>query len=121
MGVAAFRRQPNVYKTRHLAPGAAVQWRPKRRDIRVSRGFAQLWRSDSAFSAMNARAVRHNLRADGASLKSSRTQIKILDWIHDSAFLLPALDATLNAASALLLTLGYCFIRNKKVLAHKIC
>ena len=33
----------------------------------------------------------------------------------------PALDATLNAASALLLTLGYCFIRNKRVLAHKIC
>jgi putative membrane protein len=33
----------------------------------------------------------------------------------------PALDASLNAASAVLLTLGYVFIRNKRVLAHKIC
>jgi uncharacterized membrane protein YozB (DUF420 family) len=33
----------------------------------------------------------------------------------------PALDASLNAASAVLLTLGYFFIRNKRVLAHKIC
>lgn len=36
-----------------------------------------------------------------------------------SAF--PALDATLNATSALLLTLGYIFIRNKRVGAHKAC
>ena len=34
---------------------------------------------------------------------------------------LPAVDATLNAISACLLTLGYFFIRKKKVLAHKIC
>jgi len=33
----------------------------------------------------------------------------------------PALDASLNAASAVLLTLGYYFIRNKRILAHKIC
>lgn len=33
----------------------------------------------------------------------------------------PALDATLNATSAVLLTLGYFFIRKKRVLAHKIC
>jgi putative membrane protein len=33
----------------------------------------------------------------------------------------PALDASLNAASALLLALGYVFIRNKRVLAHKVC
>ena len=33
----------------------------------------------------------------------------------------PTLDASLNAASAVLLTLGYCFIRNKRILAHKIC
>lgn len=33
----------------------------------------------------------------------------------------PALDATLNATSAVLLTLGYFFIRNKRILAHKIC
>ncbi len=47
---------------------------------------------------------------------------QVLDWsdvIPLSYF--PALDATLNAASALLLTLGYFFIRNKKVRAHKIC
>ncbi len=36
-----------------------------------------------------------------------------------SAF--PALDATLNGASALLLTLGYFFIRSKNVKAHKLC
>jgi putative membrane protein len=33
----------------------------------------------------------------------------------------PALDASLNAASALLLTLGYVFVRNKRILAHKVC
>jgi putative membrane protein len=33
----------------------------------------------------------------------------------------PALDAALNAASGLLLTLGFIFIRNKKVTAHKAC
>ncbi len=47
---------------------------------------------------------------------------QVLDWsdvIPLSYF--PALDATLNAASALLLTLGYFFIRNKKVRAHKLC
>ncbi|MGD0697259.1 MAG: DUF420 domain-containing protein [Terriglobia bacterium] len=33
----------------------------------------------------------------------------------------PALDATLNASSAVLLTLGYVFIRNKRILAHKFC
>lgn len=34
---------------------------------------------------------------------------------------LPAVDAALNALSALLLTLGYVFIRRKNVLAHKLC
>jgi len=33
----------------------------------------------------------------------------------------PALDASLNAASAVLLILGYIFIRSKRILAHKIC
>ena len=33
----------------------------------------------------------------------------------------PALDATLNATSAVLLSLGYIFIRNQRILAHKIC
>ncbi|HET7841543.1 MAG TPA: DUF420 domain-containing protein [Terriglobia bacterium] len=33
----------------------------------------------------------------------------------------PALDAALNALSASLLTLGFIFIRNKKVTAHKVC
>ena len=33
----------------------------------------------------------------------------------------PALDATLNATSALLLTAGYVFIRRKNVRAHKTC
>jgi putative membrane protein len=33
----------------------------------------------------------------------------------------PALDASLNATSAVLLTSGYFFIRTKRVLAHKIC
>ena len=33
----------------------------------------------------------------------------------------PAIDATLNATSALLLTLGYLFIRRKKIQAHKAC
>ncbi len=34
---------------------------------------------------------------------------------------LPAVDAALNALSALLLILGYVFIRRKNVLAHKLC
>lgn len=34
---------------------------------------------------------------------------------------LPAIDAVLNATSAVLLTLGYFFIRRKNVTAHKIC
>jgi len=33
----------------------------------------------------------------------------------------PAIDATLNAASALLLTLGYFLIRRKRIQAHKVC
>ena len=33
----------------------------------------------------------------------------------------PAIDATLNATSALLLTLGYFFIRCKRIQAHKVC
>ena len=33
----------------------------------------------------------------------------------------PAIDATLNATSALLLTLGYFFIRRKRIQAHKVC
>ena len=33
----------------------------------------------------------------------------------------PAIDATLNAASAILLALGYYFIRTNRILAHKIC
>ena len=33
----------------------------------------------------------------------------------------PAIDATLNATSALLLTLGYFFIRRKRIRAHKVC
>lgn len=33
----------------------------------------------------------------------------------------PVIDATLNATSAVLLTLGYFFIRSKRILAHKIC
>ncbi len=34
---------------------------------------------------------------------------------------LPVLNATLNATSALLLVVGYLFIRQKRVTAHKIC
>jgi uncharacterized membrane protein YozB (DUF420 family) len=34
---------------------------------------------------------------------------------------LPAIDAALNATSAVLLTLGYVFIRRKNVKAHKVC
>jgi putative membrane protein len=34
---------------------------------------------------------------------------------------LPSVDATLNAASALLLTLGFFFIRRKQIRAHKTC
>ena len=33
----------------------------------------------------------------------------------------PAIDATLNATSALLLSLGYFFIRRKRIRAHKAC
>jgi putative membrane protein len=33
----------------------------------------------------------------------------------------PAIDAILNATSALLLTLGYFFIRRKRIQAHKVC
>lgn len=33
----------------------------------------------------------------------------------------PAIDATLNGTSALLLTLGYFFIRRKNIQAHKVC
>lgn len=33
----------------------------------------------------------------------------------------PAIDATLNATSALLLTLGYFSIRRKRIQAHKVC
>lgn len=33
----------------------------------------------------------------------------------------PVIDASLNATSAVLLTLGYVFIRSKRILAHKIC
>ena len=33
----------------------------------------------------------------------------------------PAIDATLNGASALLLTLGYLFIRRKRIRAHRVC
>jgi uncharacterized membrane protein YozB (DUF420 family) len=33
----------------------------------------------------------------------------------------PAFDASLNAASAILLTLGFAFIRRKNVAAHKAC
>ena len=33
----------------------------------------------------------------------------------------PALDAALNAASGLLLSLGFIFIRRKQVGAHKVC
>lgn len=33
----------------------------------------------------------------------------------------PALNATLNGASAILVTLGYVMIRAKKILAHKMC
>lgn len=34
---------------------------------------------------------------------------------------LPALNATLNATSAILLTAGYCFIRRRRITAHKRC
>ena len=34
---------------------------------------------------------------------------------------LPAVDATLNAASAVLLVCGYVFIRRKEIAAHKFC
>lgn len=34
---------------------------------------------------------------------------------------LPALNACLNAASALLLVIGYGFIRKQKITAHRIC
>ena len=34
---------------------------------------------------------------------------------------LPALNAALNGTCALLLTVGYLFVRRRRVLAHKIC
>lgn len=34
---------------------------------------------------------------------------------------LPSVDASLNAASAILLTLGYFFIRQRNIRAHKAC
>ncbi len=34
---------------------------------------------------------------------------------------LPALNAILNSASALMLILGYTFIRRRKILAHRVC
>ena len=34
---------------------------------------------------------------------------------------LPALNASLNAVSAVLLVLGYLFIRRRKIAAHKLC
>lgn len=34
---------------------------------------------------------------------------------------LPAINAALNSASAVLLTAGYLFIRNKNVTAHRLC
>ena len=34
---------------------------------------------------------------------------------------LPALNASLNATSAILLTAGYCFIRRRQIAAHKRC
>lgn len=34
---------------------------------------------------------------------------------------LPTVNATLNSASALLLSVGYFFIRQKRITAHKIC
>ena len=34
---------------------------------------------------------------------------------------LPALNASLNATSAILLTAGYCFIRRRQITAHKRC
>ncbi|MEK7878568.1 MAG: DUF420 domain-containing protein [candidate division NC10 bacterium] len=40
---------------------------------------------------------------------------------HDDGSALPAVNAFLNGASALLLTAGYFFIRRKKVTAHKLC
>ena len=41
------------------------------------------------------------------------------DMIPLSEF--PAIDATLNATSALLSTLGYFFIRRERIQAHKFC
>lgn len=38
-----------------------------------------------------------------------------------SLTLLPTLNAVLNATSACLLTIGYLFIRAKRILAHTIC
>jgi putative membrane protein len=38
-----------------------------------------------------------------------------------SISILPGIDAVLNAASAILLTLGYVFIRRKKIRAHRAC
>jgi putative membrane protein len=38
-----------------------------------------------------------------------------------SVYDLPALNAALNATSAILLVAGYTFIRRRRILAHKIC
>lgn len=38
-----------------------------------------------------------------------------------SLSILPAVNAALNGTSALLLSVGYLFIRRKKVTAHKVC
>lgn len=40
---------------------------------------------------------------------------------HYDVSALPAVNASLNGTSAVLLTVGYLFIRQKKVTAHKIC
>ena len=34
---------------------------------------------------------------------------------------LPSVDATLNAASAIFLTLGFLFIRQRRIRAHRVC
>lgn len=39
----------------------------------------------------------------------------------DSTLVLPTVNAFLNGTSAILLTVGYFFIRRKKVTSHKIC
>ena len=39
----------------------------------------------------------------------------------DSTLVLPTVNAFLNGTSAILLSVGYIFIRRKKVTSHKIC